>query len=130
MSIKYAVIIEKFAERHYIKTFGKKYGRAWDITFEVLKREFQSFDVLFEKSIAETIVDSVEIKICKAEFKVAGTNESRHGSGNRCIVAIDKVKSTVNVLLVYGKTDIGGGKETAAWKNMLRDNYPEYRDLL
>jgi hypothetical protein len=130
MSIKYAVMIEKFAERHYIKTFSKKYGRAWDITHDALVREFQSFDVLFEKSVAETIVDSADIKICKAEFKVAGTNESRHGSGNRCIVAIDKLKSKVSVLLVYGKTDIGGGKETAAWKNIIRENYPQYRELL
>ena len=130
MSTKYAVAIEKFAEHHFIKSFGKKYGRAWDITLETLIREFQSFDVLFERNIAETIVDSADIKICKAEFKVAGTNESRHRSGNRCIVAIDKLKSTVVVLLVYGKTDIGGGKETASWKNIIRENYPQYRYLL
>jgi len=61
---------------------------------------------------------------------VAGTNESRHGSGNRCIVAINKIKSTIKVLLVYGKTDIGGGKETITWKNIIRDNYSEYRNFL
>ena len=85
---------------------------------------------MFERNIAETIVDSAEIKICKAEFKVAGTNESRHGSGNRCIVALHKGKITATVLLVYGKTDIGGGKETASWKNLVRANYSEYRYLL
>jgi len=37
---KYTVIIEKFSERHYMKTFSKKYGRAWDITLEALIREF------------------------------------------------------------------------------------------
>jgi hypothetical protein len=130
MSTKYAVIIEKFAERHYIKGFGKKYGRAWDITLETLKREFQSFDVLFERNIAETIINSTNVKICKAEFKVAGTNESRHGSGNRCIIALHKDKSTVAVLLVYNKTDIGGGKETTTWKNIIKKNYPQYSDLL
>lgn len=130
MSIKYIVAVEKYAERHYIKSFGKKYGRAWDITFWALMREFQSFDVLFEKNIAETIIDSTEVKICKVEFKVAGTNASRHGSGNRCIVAINKTRGMVNLLLVYGKTDIGGGKETAAWKNIIRQNYPEYRHLV
>jgi hypothetical protein len=45
-------------------------------------------------------------------------------------VAMDNLKSTVSVLLVYSKTDIGGGKETAAWKNIIRDNYPEFRNLL
>jgi hypothetical protein len=34
---------------------GKKYGRAWDITLEILLREFQSFDVLFERSPAKYI---------------------------------------------------------------------------
>lgn len=130
MSIKYTVIIEKFAQRHYIKKFSKKYGRAWDITLAALMREFQSFDVLFEKNIAKAIIDSDKIKICKTEFNVAGNNKSRHGSGNRCIVAINKVRSTISVLLVYGKTDIGGGKETATWKNVIRENYPEYRNLL
>ena len=130
MSTKYSVNIEKFAERHYIKTFSKKYGRAWAVTLETLIREFQSFDVLVENKLTDVICGSDSIKICKFDFRVAGTNESRHGSGNRCILAIDKLKSTVSVLLVYGKTDIGGGKETANWKNIIRDNYPVYRNLL
>ena len=130
MSTKYTVKIEKFAERHYIKTFRKKYGKAWDITWETLIREFQNFDVLLERKIAEVILGSNVIKICKSEFRVAGTNLSRHGSGNRCILALDKSKSTIFVLLLYGKTDIGGGKETATWKSMVRDNYPEYRNVL
>ncbi len=130
MSIKHAAIIEKFAQHHYIKKFSKKYGRAWDITLAALIREFQSFDVLFERNIAKTIIDSDKTKICKTEFNVAGNNKSRHGSGNRCIVAINKIRSTINVLLVYGKTDIGGGKETVRWKNVIRENYPAYRNLL
>jgi len=130
MSIKYAVIIEKFAERHFIKGFHKKYAKAWDITLEVLIREFQSFGVLFLKSIAETIIDSEDIKICKTEFKVAGTGQSRHGSGNRCIVALHKDANMVSVLLVYGKTDIKEKNETAAWKNIIKENYPQYRHLL
>ena len=130
MFIKYAVAIEKFAQRHYIKKFAKKYGRAWEITLEALICEFQNFDILFEKSIAETITDSDDIKICKTEFRIAGTNQSRHGSGNRCIVMLNRSKNVINVLLVYGKGDIGGGKETAAWKNIIRENYPECRNLL
>lgn len=130
MSIKYAVNIEKFAQRHYIKKFAKKYGRAWDITLETLIREFQSFDVLFEKGIAETIVVSENVKICKTEFRVAGTNQSRHGSGNRCIIALIEGERAVSILLIYGKGDIGGGKETAAWKNIIRENYSAYRKLL
>jgi len=87
MSINYEVTIESFAHRHFIKTFAKKYKKAWDFTFSALVREFQSFDVILEKTIAEEITDkNADVVICKTEFKISGTQESRHGSGNRCIV--------------------------------------------
>ena len=130
MSIKYSVNIEKYSERHFIKNFEKKYRRAWDITINTLIREFQSFNVLLDRSIAEMITENSSIKICKVEFKIAGTNQSRHGSGNRCIVAIHKDISLVKVLLVYHKNNLGGGNETAKWKQIVKDNYPDYRGLL
>ena len=88
------------------------------------------FDVLFQKSIAETITVRDAVKICKTEFKISGTQESRHGSGNRCIVAVHGDKAMVRVLMVYHKNDIGRGNETATWKQIIRDNYPEYRNIL
>ena len=88
MSIKYFINIERYAERHFIKSFEKKYRRAWEITIETLIRELQSFDVLLAQKIAEMITETPSVKICKVEFKIAGTNQSRHGSGNRCIVSI------------------------------------------
>lgn len=131
MSTKYAVIIEGFAERHYIKTFAKKYKKAWSFTLEVLLEEFSKFDILFTKSIAEEITDkNAEVVICKTEFKISGMQESRHGSGNRCIVAKHKNTNKVCVLLVYHKNDLGSGNETANWKNVIKENYPEYRNLL
>ena len=66
----------------------------------------------------------------KTEFKISGTQESRHGSGNRCIVAKHKDTNKVCVLLVYHKNDLGGGNETANWKNVIKENYPEYGNLL
>lgn len=39
MSTNYCVVIEKYAQRHYIEKFAKKYGRAWDITLEALRRD-------------------------------------------------------------------------------------------
>ena len=86
--------------------------------------------MLFLKNTAETIVDLENLKICKTEFKIAGTQESRHGSGNRCIVAIHKDANKVCVLLVYHKNDLGGGNETANWKNVVKENYSEYSDVL
>lgn len=131
MFTKYTVVIETFAKRHYIKTFAKKHKKAWDFTLEVLLEEFSKFDILFMKSIAEEITDkNTEVVICKTEFKISGTQESRHGSGNRCIIAKHKNTNKVCVLLVYHKNDLGGGNETANWKNVIKENYPEYRDLL
>lgn len=130
MSIKYSVIIQQYAERHFIKSFEKKYRRAWDITIEALKREFQSFDILLSRSIAEMITETSNIKICKVEFKIAGSNQSRHGSGNRCIVAVHKDTNIVNVLLIYHKNDLGDGNETAKWKQIIKDNYIDYRGSL
>jgi hypothetical protein len=131
MSTKYAVTIEPFADRHYIKTFAKKYKNAWDITLVALIREFQSFDVILTNSIAEEITDrNSDIVICKTEFKIAGTQESRHGSGNRCIVAKHTTSNKVCILLVYHKNDLGSDNETVTWKRIIKENYPEYRDLL
>ena len=131
MSTNYAVTIEPFADRHYIRTFAKKYKKAWDFTLSALIREFQSFDVILEKTIAEEITDrNVDVVICKTEFKISGTQESRHGSGNRCIVAKHKNTNLICILLVYHKNDLGGGNETANWKNVIKENYPEYRNLL
>ena len=94
-------------------------------------REFQSFDVILEKTIAEEITDrNADVVICKTEFKISGTQESRHGSGNRCIVAKCKNPDKIRVLLVYCKNDLGGGNETANWKRVIRENYPEYSNML
>ena len=129
-STNYNVVFEPFSEKHFIKSFAKKYKGAWDFTFKFLYREFEQIDLLFLKNTAETIIDSVEIKICKTEFKISGTQESRHGSGNRCIVAIHKNINKVCVLLVYHKNDLNTGNETANWKNVIKKNYPIYRNLL
>ena len=126
MSTKYFVSVEKFAERHFIKKFYKKYKRAWEITMETLVREFQSFDILSMRSIAEKIVYSNDISICKTEFRIVGTKFSRKKSGNRCIVALNKETREIKVLFVYHKDDILGNNETVTWKKIIRENYKEY----
>lgn len=131
MSTNYAVIVEKYAERHFISKFKKKYKGAWNVTWNAIHEEFRRIDTLIgETNIAETITDQAGIKICKTEFRVHGTQESRHGSGNRCIVAVHKNTSVVNVLIVYHKNDLGGSNETANWKYLVKENYPEYSNIL
>lgn len=70
------------------------------------------------------------LKISKVEFKIAGTNESRHGSGNRCIIAIDNKNNAIKILLLYHKNHLGSGNETTKWKQIIKENYLEYKNLL
>lgn len=130
MSINYNVKIEKYANRHYIKNFEKKYKNAWYVTLEALKRELKSFDVLLSKSIAKIIINSNKVKVCKVEFKIAGTDNSRHGSGNRLIVSVNSQNNLINILLVYHKSHLGKGNETAKWKQIIKENYEEYKNII
>jgi hypothetical protein len=128
----YEVSFEPFTERHFVKTFSKKYRSAWETTLLLLREEFKFFDALSGKSIAETICVSGNntVKICKTEFKIAGTEVSRHSSGNRCIIAVHKNTNKVCVLLVYHKNDLRGSNETMSWKALVKENYPEYAKIL
>ncbi|PIZ96196.1 MAG: hypothetical protein COX80_01900 [Candidatus Magasanikbacteria bacterium CG_4_10_14_0_2_um_filter_33_14] len=127
----YSVFIEQFAERHYIKSFEKKYKRAWDITQKALLAQFERIDMLLKRDIAETIVDAGKYKIIKTDFSVAGTNKSPKSAGNRCIVIVDEEVKKVSILLVYHKNDlVGSGNETALWKQVIKNNYREYSNLL
>ncbi len=47
ISIKYKVVFESFTERHFIKSFAKKYKGAWDFTLKSLEKEFEQIDLLF-----------------------------------------------------------------------------------
>ncbi|MEK7176265.1 MAG: hypothetical protein AAB704_00375 [Patescibacteria group bacterium] len=101
------------------------------MTWKALVEEFKRIDALIgETNIAETITDQGNIRICKTEFRVYGTRESRHTSGNRCIVAVHKNTCVVNILVVYNKNDLSGSGETASWKNLVKENYPEYASIL
>lgn len=126
----YTVIFEDYSERHFMKGFQKKYLNAWDITKDALMREFQSFEILTQRSIAEVIHECDGIALYKTEFKVAGTKESRKTSGNRCIVALHRAEKRVNVLLVYAKTDVKGSRETDWWESEVRNAYPVYKHLV
>jgi hypothetical protein len=123
------VIIGEYAQRHFIKSFEKKYGDHWDVTLIAIIAQLERIDSLLKLKKIETISDIGAIKILKMQFKVAMTNESARSSGNRCIVAWHADTQIVRVLLVYSKTDLSGKNETAEWKNMIRENYPEYKEL-
>lgn len=97
---------------------------------KAIQAEFERIDSLLLTDKAEIIYDSVKLKIIKTQFKIAGTNESAKGSGNRCIIAWYPEKQFVSVLLVYCKTDLSGHNETAEWKKIIINSYSEYSEIL
>ena len=125
----YSVQIEAFAERHFIKSFEKKYKSKWDLTLISITEGLARIDNLLKTNRAETITDAGDIKIIKTKFRVAGMQESAKTSGNRCIVVWCISKQLVSILLVYGKTDLSGKNETAEWKALVKENYKEYSHL-
>src|SRR5258708_7640182 len=110
-----SVEIGSFAERHFIKSFRKKYKINWDFTLRAIVAEFERIDTLLLTDKAETICDADDIKIIKTKFKIARSKESAKTSGNRCIVAWHDGQRRVVILLVYSKTDLSGRNETAEW---------------
>ncbi|OGL95282.1 hypothetical protein A2258_01595 [Candidatus Uhrbacteria bacterium RIFOXYA2_FULL_41_8] len=131
MCIDYLVDFEKFAERHFIKRFAKKYKSAWVATRKALDQQLRRPDILLKRSIAEMIVANKYYQICKVEFRIAGPGKSRKASGNRCIVVLNNGLRTVRVLCVYHKADLEGpGNETTKWKKIICDAFPEFMDLL
>ena len=129
MQGNFSVIIEVFAQKHFIKSFEKKYKIKWDLTWQYIKEELARIDNLLLTSRAEIITDAGTIKIIKTKFRVVDTKESAKTSGNRSIVAWNKEKQVVSVLLVYSKTDIANHNETAEWQRLIRENYSEYKHL-
>lgn len=126
----YTVTIGKFAERHFIKSFQKKYKQHWNVTIRAIVAELERIDNFLLTDKAETIVSKDNIRIVKTRFKIAGSSESAKTSGNRCIVLVDTKSSKVSLLLVYSKTDIASSNETAWWKSMIRDEYIELQDII
>jgi len=126
-NVNYTIEVEKYAERHFIASFKKKYKGAWDITWKAIEEEFKRIETLIGvNNYVETIYDCKDFLICKTEFRVAGTQESRHGSGNRCIIAAHKGTKKVRVLLVYSKGDVRGAHETAWWQGIVKESYSDY----
>lgn len=131
MESNYFVKIEAFAEKHFIKSFEKKYKKHWDFTLRAITFELERIDNLLQTDKAEVMIDSDNVKIVKTRFKLAGSRESTKTSGNRCIVAWHKKDKFVSILLVYNKTDLSSSnKETGEWKKLIKNNYKEYKHLL
>lgn len=132
---EYAVFIEEFAQKHYIKSFAKKYkGKQWEVTLYAINSMLARYDNLAPNhkpidSKVDVICPCRQFMIIKLDFAIAGTQVSPKSSDNRVIAAVDTEKKVIKILLVYSKNDIGPPNETAKWKNLIAQNYEGFRGL-
>lgn len=128
----YLVSYGECADRHYIKGFKKKYKRQWGVTSDAILALCARIDNLLGSATCD-VIQALDGKVlAKLDFAVAGTKDGPRNSGCRAILLIDQESRNVEILLVYHKHDIEhiNNNETLAWKSLLSDLYPEYRDLL
>jgi len=125
----FEVVIVPYAKRHFIKSFEKKYKLNWDITLEALKAQYSHIESLVRNNrISSPIHASPDNQhwILKHDFAIAGRDTSPRASGNRTILVVDRTTQKVYVLLVYHKTDLKAGVETAQWRSLIKANCAEY----
>lgn len=127
---KYKVYIREYADRHYIKVFSKKYWRHWDVTLEAILASLEHVNTFLCTSKAEKIISCHEEDkhLLKCEFRVVWSTDSAHASGNRYIVFLDEASHECHILLVYSKWDYSG-QETTWWKQQIKENYTDMREL-
>ena len=124
-SQNYSCTWSKYAERHYVKVFSKRYRQAWRITSEDITDICRRIDSVLAYKRADLIYDNGLQKIVKLDFAVAGTRISPKSSGNRCILYINEEIKHVEVLLAYSKNEIGPPNETAKWKQVVKNEFKD-----
>ena len=105
------ITFSKYATRHYLKDFEKKYhGRQWQVTLESIVADISRIRIndnsLQETQQVDELWYSANCWIFKYDFAVAKTNKSSKNSGNRCIVFLDSAKNFAEILIIYSKDNL------------------------
>jgi len=125
MSTKFSVEVHSFAERHYIKSFGKKYKSHWAPAFISVKAILERFEKSYQSKRVVLVDGNQQKGIYKMDFKVS-PKESAKSAGNRCIFHVDNSIQKITILLMYHKGDLPKGNETAEWKRLIKEGCPEF----
>jgi hypothetical protein len=133
MAEPFGVTIDSYCDQHYIKDFKKKYSdRRWELTEKSIREmAARPLQLAKETKRMSVVASNENMKICKGEFKVFGTDISAKASGNRFIVLFNTEKELVYVLLIYNKQDhVKGDHETDWWKNVVKEKFVEAEEVL
>jgi hypothetical protein len=124
----YQMVVTPFAKRHFIKGFEKKYRKAWDVTFDALRTQCAHIETMLKNNRIPTPIHATADNqhwILKHSFAVAGRGQSPRHSGNRAILYVNRIEKVVYLLLVYHKSDLGDGDETAQWHALIRKHHAD-----
>jgi hypothetical protein len=107
----YRVYFSEYSKRHYIKRFAKDYkGKRWLVTQDSIYQNLKRLHAIARTQQVDEIKKGKDCILFKYDFAVAQTNISPKASGNRCAVFLDVRKKRVDVLLVFGKSDLPKNK--------------------
>lgn len=125
---------ESYAKKHFLKDFIKKYPGKWSFTEESIINDLIRLKIPTNKTQYSMQVDELHYIdnkwIIKYDFSIAGSRMSPKASGNRCIIYIDNDKETMNVLLIYSKTDLPKNKkETVYIEDIIKNEYPQIANI-
>ena len=128
---RYNVVFEAFAERHFMKSFAKKYKSKWMKTRDYIEFMCGRIDNVLESQRADLIASSLDgcYRLVKLDFAIFGIKMSPKRSGNRCILCVDDRLGLVRVLLVYAITDLPSRNETQEWKRLVKDEYGDVKEI-
>lgn len=132
----FAVAYAPYAIRHFLKRFQKDYkGRQWQVTeegvFEDLSRITYTDHDLQQTGQIDELKHLGHYWLAKYDFKIAGTKESTKGSGNRCVLFFDNAKKTLEILLIFNKTDLPKNcHETQYIYQIVKQEFPKLWELL
>lgn len=88
--VDYLVFFSDYADRHYLKSFAKKYkGKRWQVTLESIFQELKRITSLQRTQQVDELKHGIDCKLFKYDFAIAQSGVSPKASGNRCIVFLD-----------------------------------------
>lgn len=125
----FLVSFTDYSKRHFLKDFKKKYkGKQWDYTEKSILQDLARLRMQNNTTQSSMQIDELKYDdhcyLAKYDFKIALTNESTKSSGNRCILFIDDINNTIQILMIYNKTDLPKNKdETKYIMDEIASNY-------
>lgn len=124
-----------YAKSHFRKEFEKKYkGKWWEKTESSFLEDLRRLRTPNNTTQKSMQIDQLKYKdncwLFKYDFRIAGSKESTKSSGNRIVGFLDNKIGKIDILLIYGKTDLPKNMgETAFIEETIKINYPEIYKL-